>query len=210
MEWKRINPGQDESYWLNFYNDTELFKDRFTYGYGGYTVSYTTDLVTLSVHIANGAYDPLRGITDNITNTIHTSGMESFDFTEFISKAGAEIYAFRSAATPTHYLTLVFVTTSDGTNICLHFGTSISEVKKGITNTDKAQGIIDLLSLTTLINSNNNNHGEKYIVQPLYIYDEPTPLLTICGNTELAPFTLIQIQMKKFLVVGNGVCVEID
>lgn len=204
MNWTRINystvvamKGEFESY----YNSTTLMKER--YSFTKSPVSFASSLGTIGWH------DSSYYITESVIGSPFSAARGSVDMCEFAG-TDTEIYGVRDVSNPASYLTNVFFITDNNTLMCLHSGTTTGSVDKCTVNTDKSATAIDILNLISVLQTANNNFGNDYIVQPLYLYDEKTPLFTISGNTELAPFSVIQVQTRKFMVIGKGICVEIE
>lgn len=212
MEWTRISDVSINGM-KAFYNGTTLLKVRYpnmSIDQWNRSDSISSAYNTLYFHA--GTYgDPRLGFVDSVigSNVFCSDALDPFDFSE-VEADDVEIYAFRDVTNPSSFLVNIFCQTENETTIVFHCGTDTSNVECFKVNTSKTDAVLDLNDFVTAYQSQNNGFGNDYIIQPLYVYDEKTPLFIISGNTTLSPFTLIQVQSRKFLVVGKGVCVEVD
>lgn len=217
MDWSTIT---NTSYtgMNNWYNSTTLLKSRYnTASISQWnwddTITSTSASHTIYLH-TSGYGQSMYGITDgNIANarftSVGASALNPIDFFE-LSTHGTEIYAFRDNTNNAHFLCIGMYETESGDVIHIDYGVDIEDTEHFIAYSKNGNQTIDILSYATGVQVLNNSFGNDYIVQPLYIFDEISPFYTISGNTILAPFTVIQVQSKKFLVIGKGICVEID
>lgn len=217
MDWTRIS-GNTSSF-NNWFNGTTYFKVRFP------TVNFEdnyvwdnfmrSSLYTLYFHIGTygqaryGMRDSFIGTSYNFTS-VGSSAINPIDFAE-LNINDIEIYMFKDSTDESHYLTEVIYTTPRGRIVHAHYGVDINDGEHFLVGKDQdSNNKLDILPLVTNLQTNNNNFGEDYIIQPLYLYDEKSPIYTVCGNTTLAAFTTFIIDNKKFMVIGKGLCVEVD
>lgn len=192
--------------WSDYYNATELFKERFTASFESSAALFSTDLHNLYWKYGSSSG---TGMRDSIPNIEFFNNNEYVDGAEMLGK-DTEIYAFRDQSN--HYLINVYGVTENNTAFWLHSGINRNTSSPDVcmVNTSNTPTGINILSYLTANQALNSNYGTDYIIQPLYALDEKTPFYAISGNTELALFTLIQVQTRKFLVVGKGICVEVE
>lgn len=217
MNWTRIYG--NKSSFNNWYSGTTYLKIRFpTFNAEDNFVWNNvigSSLYTLYFHIST--YGQARyGIRDDFIGTsydftsVGSSSLNPIDFVE-LNINDTEIYMFKDSTNESHYLTEVIYTTPKDRLVHAHYGVDINDGEHLLIGTDQdSNSKLDILPLVTNLQTNNNAFGEDYIIQPLYLYDEKSPIYTVCGNTTLAAFTTFVIDNKKFLVIGKGICVEID
>lgn len=217
MNWTTIT---DTSYtgMNNWYNSTTLLKSRYeTASISQWnwddTITSTSASHTIGFHAATygqAQYGIRDSIIANATFTsVGSSSLNPIDFLE-LNTHGTEIYAFRDSTNNAHFLCIGMYETESGDVIHIDYGVDIEDTEHFIAYSKNGNQTIDILSYATGVQGLNNSFGNDYIVQPLYIFDEISPFYAISGNTVLSVFTVIQVQSKKFLVVGKGICVEID
>ena len=201
-----------------WYNSTTLLKTRYetaSISQWNWNDSITSTSASHTIGFHAETYGQARyGITDSIIananfTSVGASALNPIDFLE-LNTHGAEIYAFRDNTNNTHFLVIGMYETESGDIIHIDYGVDLEDVEHHVAYSKTKNQTMDILNYTTAAQTINNSYGTDYVVQPLYIFDEPSPFYTISGNTVLAPFTVIQIQLKKFLVIGKGICVEID
>lgn len=208
MEWTRFWEN-DEGQWQSLYNNSTFFKVLFPNAeYANYKARFWNDFY----EIRKKTYSGSQGIADLFLNNSEDYGFtqndHNVDFTEF-DGTGYKAICFRDAINTENYLTGIFADV--GLNkIVLHCGYSKAGVEFASFQSDISNITFSVRNLVVNQHDANDSFGNDYIVQPLYVYGRVTPFYTICGNTELAPFTLIQVQTRKFLVVGKGICVEVE
>lgn len=218
MEWTSINV-RYASGWQSWYNDSITFKKYYeltSLGSDTAEHTFTSDLGVISFRYATTSSSN-HGIRDSITGKDYTlrngSGGEYIALTNYaeLTTSNVEIIAFKDGD-PNHpyWFNDVRFDLGNGKKASLRIGYSVDSVYTAMISTDKTSSIVNLIDFINGQHAINDNFGYDYVVQPLYVLDEATPLYTIYGNTILAPFTLIQVQSRKFLVVGKGVCVEVD
>lgn len=217
MNWTTIT---DTSYtgMNSWYNSTTLLKTRYdtaSISQWNWDDSITSTSASHTIGFHSGSYGQAQyGIKDSIIanatfTSVGASGLNPIDFLE-LNTHGAEIYAFRDNTNNAHFLCIGMYETESDDVIHIDYGVDIEDGAHQAAYSKTNNQTIDILNFTTEAQSINNNFGTDYVVQPLYIFDEASPFYTISGNTVLAPFTVIQVQLKKFLVIGKGICVEID
>ena len=205
MIWNRIldvNQGGVNNQWYNYYNSTTLLKNRFTIS-GSSDVALSSGLHTLHWQYSVSSGDGLR---DSVPNAEFVNRSEDVYGAEMTGADNAEIYAFKDNSG--HYLVNVYAVNDNNTEFWAHSGKTSSNTNACYVN--KTSTSVSVIDFTTAANTINNSYGTDYIVQPLCALDEKTPFYVISGNTELPAFTVIQVQMKKFMCIGNGLCVEIE
>lgn len=209
MEWTTY--GHDWTALESLYVDSTYFKERYTFSKtttGEWSTIYTSPANTVRYN-QRTPYD-YGLIDDKVINYIIPVGY-NVDFAETVIKNGVEIYGFRDATTPSHYLLNLIKEDEDGDYFCLHCGVDVTGVSFCVINSSSVPNALDLSSLITAYIGTNNSYGEKYVVQPLVALDKKTPFYMIAGNTTvLEPFTVAYVQDKKFMIVANGICVEVD
>lgn len=193
--------GSVNDQWMRYYNGTALMKNRFT--------ARITDgvIFTSTLHTLRWKYGSSSGygVTDSIVSAAFSNNNEDVYGAEMTGVGNAEIYAFKDNSG--HYLVNVYAVNDNNTEFWAHSGKTSNNANACYVN--KTSTGISVIDFTTAANAINNNYGTDYIVQPLYASDEKTPFYVISGNTELSAFTVIQVQTKKFMCIGNGICVEI-
>lgn len=207
MNWTGFN-NQDRTRFEAWYASTTLFKERYSYTYVSDYEWYDKCASTVG-YLAN-QYRITYGFCDAAGGGICLALAANNQFAEMSTTDGIEIYAFKDGTTPSHFLINVFGENSNGDLVCLHSGTNSSGTDFAYITTENHLTAVSVIDYTTAANTINNSYGNDYIVQPLYAADEPTPFYVVSGNTELAVFTVIQVQTKKFMVVGKGICVEVE
>lgn len=209
MEWTTY--GRDRVALEALYNDSTYFKERYTYTYdtsGEWASVFTSSTNTVRYNFRTNVN---YGLVDNKVTGIIVPLYYDVAFTETIIKNGIEIYGFRDAATPSHYLFNVIGADEYGEHFCLHCGVDVTDTSFCVINSSTVSDAADLSSLITAYNAANTSYGNKYVIQPLVALDEKTGFYLIAGNTTiLEPLTEVQVQDKKFMVVANGICVEIE
>jgi hypothetical protein len=205
MNWTTIS-AYDASSWSAFYNSSTLFKSHFTADIqSGANATFTSDFYSLSTRLYNTGS---AGLTDSFLNSKFSDVGYPIGYAETTDKTGADILMFKETAGK--HLTNVWFDLPDDKTAVLHIGQNTSGVSLAQLQSDATSQTVDIASLITTLQTANNSVGTDYIVQPLYLYDAKTPLYTISGNAELAPYTVIVIDGKKILTIGRGICVEVE
>lgn len=188
--------------WMRYYNGTTLMKNRFTASISD-GVIFTSTLHTLrwKYGLSLG-----YGVTDSIASAAFSNNNETVYCAEMLGADDSEIYAFKDESG--HYLVNVYAVNDNNTVFWAHSGKTNNNTNACYVN--KTSTGVSVIDFTTAANIINNSYGTDYIVQPLYASDEKTPFYVISGNTELSAFTVIQVQTKKFMCIGNGLCVELN
>lgn len=193
--------GSVNDQWMRYYNGTTLMKNRFTASTSD-GVIFTSTLHTLRWKVGSSGY----GVTDSIASAAFSNNNETVYGAEMLGADGSEIYAFKDESG--HYLVNVYAANDNNTVFWAHSGKTSNNTNACYVN--KTSTGISVIDFTTAASTLNNAYGTDYIVQPLYASDEKTPFYVISGNIELPAFTVIQVQTKKFMCIGNGLCVEIN
>lgn len=205
MNWTTIS-AYDAGSWSNFYNNSTVFKSHFTADIQGSNyATFTSDLCTLTTRLysTSGA-----GLTDSTINYKFTNAGYDVDYAEF-STDDVEAMLFKEHSGDKYYSYVLFDLANNKTG-SLHTGKETNGTNVAKFNTDITSGLIDASGIVTFTQSANNSVGSDYIVQPLCIYDQKSPIFTVSGNTELAAFTKFVVDNRVFIVVGKGLCVEVD
>lgn len=205
MNWTTIS-AYDAWSWSSFYNNSTVFKSHFTADIqeANYA-TFASDLCTLTTRLYNtgGA-----GLTDSVINDKFTNAGYDIDYAEF-STDDVDVMLFKEHSGDKYYSYVLFDLANNKIS-GLHTGKDTGGISVAKFNTDIVSELIDASGAVTFTQSANNSVGNDYIIQPLYVYDQKIPLFMISGNMELAPFTLIQVQTRKFFVVGKGICMEVE
>lgn len=195
----------------DLYNGSTYLKERYAYSYD---TSYEwASIFTSTLNTVRNNFRSLvaYGLMDNTVSDYIVPISTAVDFQELVAENDVEVYAFRDNTTPAHFLMNVFGENENGTLFCLHAGVSENGSSFCLMNSDNQTTAVDISSLITAYNTVNTSYGSKYVVQPLVVLDEKTPFYMLAGNTTvLEPFTEILVQTKKFMVVANGICVEVE
>lgn len=206
MDWTTIT-SQNKTSWQSCYDSSVILKAHFTQSFpGNDRVNLSSDLYTLSAYLYNSSSD---GLSDSFMGSKFTNAGYNINYAEFETIDNADVMIFKEA-TGDKYLSNVWFDLANNKTGVLHIGLNTGGTAMAKFNTDATSTAVDIINLITATQSANNVIGNDYIIQPLYVYDEKTPLFVISGNTELAPFTLIQVQTRKFFVIGKGICVEVE
>lgn len=207
MNWTGFD-NHDRTRFEAWYASTTLFKERYSCAYVSDYEWYNA--CTSAVGNIYNQYRITLGLCDTAGGGICVASATNNSYAEMSTTDGIEIYAFKDGTTPSHCLINVFSENSNGDLVCLHSGTNSSGTDFAYITTENHLTAVSVIDYTTAANTINNSYGTDYIVQPLYAADEPTPFYVVSGNTELALFTVFALSNKKFMVVGKGICVEID
>ena len=205
MEWNIVydsSKGSSVQQVETYYNNTTLLKNRFIESGDGVRLTANLHQLYWKVGLSTGA-----GLSDNLPNKEFVDRNTTFYGAE-IEGINNEIYAFKDINN--HYLVNVYAPFGEGHEIWIHSGVAADGTEVCKINTDIANNVADTLTLTTAFNTLNNSYGNDYILQPLCVLNEKTPFYMICGNAQLEVFSNIIVNNKKFMIVGKGVCVEIE
>lgn len=206
MIWNHVydaNLGSVVAQWNTYYSGTTLLKNRFTIS-GSSDVTLSSGLHTLywKYGVSSGA-----GLIDSVPNKEFVNRSEDVYAAEMLGK-DTEIYAFRD--TSGHYIVNVYGVNDDNVTCWLHSGVASDSTDVCYTNDSVITAGGSVLGYTTAYNTINNGYGLDYTIQPLCALGKKTPFFIIGGNTELAVFTVLAVNNRKFMVVGKGVCVEMN
>lgn len=218
MNWTSINV-RSASGWQSWYDSTAIFKEYYeltSLGSDTAEHTFTSDLGIMSFR-AGTTSGSNHGIRDNITGKDYSlrngAGGEYTALTDYaeLSTQNIEIMAFKDGD-PNHpyWFNDVRFDLDNENKASLRIGYSVDSVYTAVLSNDKTNSAINLIDFINGQHAINDNFGYYYIVQPLYVADEVTPLFTVCGNAVLSTYTVIQVQTRKFLVIGKGICVEIE
>ena len=211
MEWILIENGQSVSTNLqNYYNTTTLLKNRFSFASSG-TGTNQASVFTSNLHTITIGFDYYYGGKPNLLDSIANLEFGNRNNNNYFAELAGinnEIYAFKDINN--HYLVNVYAPFGEGHEIWIHSGVAADGTEVCKINTDIANNVADTLTLTTAFNTLNNSYGNDYILQPLCVLNEKTPFYIVCGNAQLEVFSNIIVNNKKFMIVGKGVCVEVE
>lgn len=208
MEWTTY--GHDRTALEALYNNSTYFKERYTYSYD--TSWEWASIFTSPTNTVRYNFRSLvgYGLIDNKVSNYIIPINNDVGFIETVTKNNIEIYGFRDATTPSHYLFNTLWQNEEGVYFCLHSGVDYEGTSFCVINASDKNSVVDLSSLISAYNAANTSYGNKYVIQPLVALDKKTGFYLIAGNTTvLEPFTEVQVQDKQFMVVTNGICVEV-
>lgn len=210
MEWTTY--GHDRNALEALYNNSTYFKDRYTYNYEA-SYEWASIFTSPANHTVRYNFRALTtyGLVDSTVSNYIIPINNDVGFIETVAKKGIEIYGFRDATTPSHYLFNTLWQNEKGVSFCLHSGVDYEGTSFCVINASDKNSVVDLSSIISAYNAVNTSYGNKYVIQPLVALDEKTGFYLIAGNTTiLEPLTEVQVQDKKFMIVANGICVEVE
>lgn len=209
MEWTTY--GHDRTALEALYNNSTYFKERYTYSYDS-----SWEWVSIFTSPTNTVRYNFRalvnyGLIDNKVSNYIIPINNDVGFMETVIKNNIEIYGFRDATTPSHYLFNTIGEDDNGEYFCLHSGVDYTDSSFCVINSSTIATAVDISDLISAYNAANTSYGDKYVIQPLIALDKKTPFYMIAGNTTiLEPGTIVLVQDKKFMIVANGICVETE